>query len=119
MNSIAKDAWIDLLLCGRYRQRRDVLHKSLDNSFSAYGLLCEAHRRLTGAGRWVAGHSTMSESLYVVGDYANDWYLPSPVWDWAGFPDRRGDGLLLPISIIKLNAEMDFEQIAREIRRHL
>ena len=60
---------------------------------------------------------TMGERYYIVGDEPNDYYLPDAVWVWAGFPDRNA--VTLPISIIRLNATLDFRQIAAQIRGRL
>lgn len=74
------DMWADALRSGEYRQTtmqlRDV------DGYCCLGVLCDLHRRRTGAGEW-------SSDGYYNTDDDTDGVIPTPaVAEWAGLKDR-------------------------------
>ena len=59
--------------------------------FSVLGLICQAHKAMTGNGRWTISAPQSPELPdYLTDGEMDDTYLPQPVVDYFGFRDKAG-----------------------------
>lgn len=87
MNARIKQLWLDALRSGNYEQGMGRLRTG--DSFCCLGVLCDLHRKETGAGRWT---SEADERCYELPDNSSiaEFYLPTEVAIWAGIADAEG-----------------------------
>ena len=77
------------LSSGRYLWWRS--HSPLGYGFSVLGLICQAHKAMTGNGRWTISAPQSPELPdYLTDGEMDDTYLPKPVVDYFGFRDKAG-----------------------------
>ena len=77
------------LSSGRYLWWRS--HSPLGYGFSVLGLICQAHKAMTGNGRWTISAPQSPELPdYLTDGEMDDTYLPQPVVDYFGFRDKAG-----------------------------
>jgi hypothetical protein len=86
MNARIKQLWLDALRSGNYSQWQGRLRNG--DSFCCLGVLCDLHRKETGAGRWT---SVADERSYELPDNSSiaEFYLPTEVAIWAGIADAE------------------------------
>lgn len=95
MNSVIAKKWSDALRSGEYAKTTGALHA--DGGFCALGVLCDVHRKETGAGDWVQDNPN-GEICYQTSDYPSGrafCTLPWSVVLWAGTQDNNPEA---PIS---------------------
>lgn len=112
MNQAVKKIWLAALRSDEYKQTTGSLRAS--GGFCCLGVLCELHRKETGAGHWAGQAYLTSDDISMLS------VLPPMVSDWAGF-----GGELCPSdkSGIKLSHSndhgSDFKTIAAIIERDM
>lgn len=66
-------------------------HSPPGYGFSVLGLICQAHKAMTGNGRWTISAPQSPELPdYLTDGEMDDTYLPKPVVDYFGFRDKVG-----------------------------
>ena len=90
MREEVKQAWIEALESGRYKQGEDVLRRVTEEDgecFCALGVLCD----ISGRGEWMEpdyrGESPYAILVGVLVQDATWKYLPGDVARWAGVDD--------------------------------
>jgi hypothetical protein len=114
MNLEVKARWVAALRSGEYEQGNCQLN--LQGRMCCLGVLCDLHAKETGA-QWA---NNFCGGEFYLGE-AN--YLPEPVQQWAGLPDRTGDTVTIRGEVDKLPAHNDsgrgFDEIADAIEEQL
>jgi hypothetical protein len=106
-----KQLWIDALRSGEYKQGRGRLKR--DDAYCCLGVLCDLHRKETGAKWWRSRDPGVDEYL------CSSAALPMQVTCWAGLKqdDPRTKGVQ---TLAQLNdSGMDFQTIADIIEKEL
>lgn len=66
-------------------------HSPPGYGFSVLGLICQAHQKMTGNGRWTISAPQSPELPdYLTDGEMDDTHLPKPVVDYFGFRDKVG-----------------------------
>lgn len=109
MNPKVKQAWIDALRSGKYKQGGDYLAQQQDEeiAYCCLGVLCELHRHEHG-GSW---HMSNDGSTMGYEDERRVQYPPANVKRWAGL-DPKAEPRLVEMNDIKSNS---FDVIAQYI----
>ena len=84
MDQTIKQAWVQALRSGEYRQTKTVLHDGA--GFCCLGVLCDLY--LTAHNdHWTFGYGDVTDARYIDTDYQ---VLPKAVQKWAGLPHDHG-----------------------------
>jgi hypothetical protein len=84
MNPEVKQKWIEALKSGEYKKGDGTL-KTSDNEYCCLGVLCDVFHKETGRGEWLFNGG---RSRFSVDSYMQEFFLPPPVFEWAGLKNR-------------------------------